>query len=519
MTKNKKVNMRCYNAGFVLSGKKGCFIRKYTFFPMFILFLIVLSFLVSCNKASKDEKYRVVILTDMTHDDGNSLIRLLHYSPWFDLEALIVTSQLPDFTYNDSTPWNKAMDILTAYKKDLPGLIKHDSRFPSYEELLSKTKMGRGALPIIWLTNNLKFSGQIGSRFVETKWDSINYHDWIGEGLNPNGESKDSEGSEFLQKVFDKDDERPIYIQAWGGSITLVQALYRYRQCNGDEKFKKILSKLHVYGILFQDITFEYFIDFDKVKEKSCGGFGSAIPTFNGERAELGQLLYDHGHFWQYCCSSDSTWMRPIYSNEVKGHGAMSELFDDYGEGDTPSFLYLLSAKLGLNDPLDPTHGSWGNRFTQMGESFPKGYYHTCNHDASELTRWNSEAKNSFLNRLQWSVKNVEEVNHEPVAVVNGDKSNKILSLFAKPGKLITLDASKSSDPDGDKLTFKWFRYDEADTYDGLFELNDPANPLQKLIVPSNLNDNNIHLVLEVRDNGTPELIAYRRVIINSENN
>lgn len=486
---------------------------------VFILFSTAVSILISCNKAPKEEKFRVVILTDMTHDDGNSLIRFLHYLPWFELEALIVTNQLPDYTHNDPAPWNKAMGILNAYKEDLPKLRKHDSRFPNYEEILNKSKQGRGALPIIWLTNNLKFSGQIGSRFVETKWDSINYHDWIGEGLNPNGESKDSEGSEFLQQVFDKDDERPIYVQAWGGPITLVQALYRYKQRKGEEKLKTLLSRLHIYGILFQDITFEYFVDFDSVKNKSCGGFGSAIPTYKGERAELGQLLYDPGHFWQYCCSSDSTWVRPIYSKEVKGHGAMSELFDDYGEGDTPSFLYLISAKLGLNDPLDPTQGSWGNRFTLMGESFPKGYYHTCMHDASELTRWNSEAKNSFLNRLQWSVKNPEEVNHEPVAVINGDNSNKIVRLNAKPGESVTLDATKSSDPDQNNLSFKWFRYNDADTYDGEFEISDPAKAFQKLIVPSDLKEKNIHLVLEVQDNGTPSLISYRRVIIQANNN
>lgn len=491
------------------------------YFKMIVFFLLsaAITFITSCKKPPKDEKFRVVILTDMTHDDGNSLIRFLHYAPWFDTEAIIVTNQLPDFNHSDTGTWDKAMGILNAYKEDLPQLRKHDSRFPSYEELLSKTKSGRGALPIIWLTNNLKFSGQIGSRYVETTWDSIDYHDWIGEGLNPNGESKDSEGSDFLQTIFDKDDDRPIYVQAWGGPITLVQALYRYKQRKGEEKLKKALSKLHIYGILFQDITFEYFIDFDTVKKKSCGGFGSAIPTFKGERAELGQLLFDPGHFWQYCCSSDSNWVRPIYSKEVKGHGAMSELFDDHGEGDTPSFLYLISAKLGLNDPLDPTQGSWGNRFSQMGESFPKGYYHTCNHDASELTRWNSEAKNSFQNRLQWSVKSPEEVNHEPIAAVNGDKSNKIISLYAESGKSITLDATKSSDPDRNSLTFKWFRYDEADTYDAPFELIDPTNPFQKLIVPSDLSDKNIHLVLEVRDNGTPELVVYRRVIINLKNN
>ncbi len=51
------------------------------------------------------------------------------------------------------------MGILNAYKEDLPQLRKHDDGFPNYEELLDKTKKGRGALPIIWLTNDLKFSG------------------------------------------------------------------------------------------------------------------------------------------------------------------------------------------------------------------------------------------------------------------------------------------------------------------------------------------------------------------------
>ncbi len=86
--------------------------------------------------------------------------------------------------------------------------------------------------------------------------------------------------------------------------------------------------------------------------------------------------------------------------------------------------------------------------------------------------------------------------------------------MYAKPGKPITLDAAKSSDPDRNNLTFKWFRYDKADTYDGSLELTDPTNPFQKLKVPSDLKDKNIHLVLEVRDNGTPELVSYRRVII-----
>ena len=60
-----------------------------------IALLILITTLFSCNVVQEtgSEKFRVVILTDMTHDDGNSFIRYLYYSSWFDLEALIITNQ------------------------------------------------------------------------------------------------------------------------------------------------------------------------------------------------------------------------------------------------------------------------------------------------------------------------------------------------------------------------------------------------------------------------------------------
>jgi hypothetical protein len=73
-------------------------------------------------RRSHPDKLRVVILTDMTHDDGNSFIRYLYYSSYFDLEALIVTNQLPDYNFNDTGPWDKAMGILDAYRQELPHL-------------------------------------------------------------------------------------------------------------------------------------------------------------------------------------------------------------------------------------------------------------------------------------------------------------------------------------------------------------------------------------------------------------
>ena len=469
------------------------------------------------NQNNGREKIRTVILTDMTHDDGNSLIRYLYYASEFDLEALIVTNQLPDYNYDDSGPWDKAMSILDAYRLELPQLAKHDPQLPAYEDLMSVTKQGRGALPIIWLTNTLEFSKRIADRHVTSSWDSVYFHDWIGEGLNPNGESKYSEGSAFLVEVFEKDDDRPIFVQAWGGTVTFVQALHEFRKKHGEEKLQALLPKIHLFGILFQDITFEYFASFEKMKNETCAGFGTAIPTYGNYPIEFGKVLYDNGHFWHYVGSSETGYQKPITAQDVNGHGPMSEIYDDGGEGDTPAFLYILSSVFGLNDINDPTQGSWGSMFKPMGSSFPATYYATCNVDRDELVRWVPDASSSFKNRLLWSVKEPDEVNREPIAVLNDDESNKILHINAKPGEDITLDASRSFDPDGNEFTFHWFRYETADSYKGTFEIIEPSNSIQQITIPKDINIDNIHIVLEMRDNGEPSLVTYRRVILDGK--
>ena len=192
----------------------------------------------------------------------------------------------------------------------------------------------------------------------------------------------------------------------------------------------------------------------------------------------------------------------------------MSAIYDHGGEGDTPAFLYLLSSVLGLNDPLQPTHGSWGSMFSPMGADFPDGYYHTCKVDNEELNRWIPDVKNSFMNRLQYSVKNPDEVNHEPIAVVNGNKGNSILRIQEKPGAAIKLDASGSLDPDGDVLSFRWFNYKEAGSYPNDFKIESKDQPVIEFKVPDDIGANEIHLVLEIRDNGDIPLVAYRRVIL-----
>jgi hypothetical protein len=454
-----------------------------------ILFLFGL-LLIGCNSSEeKREKYRVVIMTDMTHDDGNSLIRMLYYPEIFDLEAMVITQQLPDYDFDAPEPWEKGMNILEAYRDELPQLKKHAPHFFSYEELLSKTKKGRGALVINFLQEGQKFS------------------DYIGEGINPNGESKDSEGSEYLMEVFEKEDDRPIYVQLWGGPITLVQALYRYNQKFGEEKFEKLLGKIFIYGILLQDITSDYFVDLAKLQEQDCIDLNTYKKEegYQGDRVQPRTFIYDDGHFWDY--------IKAVNYKEVNGHGKMSDIYDGGGEGDTPSFLYLISAYLGLNDPLDPTMGSWGGKFIPMDESFGENYFYTCGLGKEGLTRWIEPATNSFFARLDWSVKEPNDINHEPVACLDGNSGNAIVYKKVKAGEKIILDASCSSDPDEDSISFNWYVYQEAGTYPGELQIENSSTAKIKFTIPDDFSDQELHLILEVKDSGYIPLTSYRRIV------
>ena len=80
--------------------------------------------------------------------------------------------------------------VIQAYGEVHPNLLMHEAGFPSAEALLRLVKKG------------LPKYGMLG----------------VGEG-------NDSEGSDWIIKVLEEDDERPLWISVWGGPNTLAQAL------------------------------------------------------------------------------------------------------------------------------------------------------------------------------------------------------------------------------------------------------------------------------------------------------
>jgi len=430
------------------------------------------------------KNFRYIICTDMTHDDDNSLIRLLHYANEIDIEAIIVTDQGPETQRIENWPnqmWNRVQGIIDAYGQVVDNLKLHDPNFPSADYFRGITKQGKGtAQRLTGSTDN----GQ------ERFWD------YVGEGRN-------SEASDFLQEVFDREDDRPIYVGFWGGAITFAQAIWKYQQSHTEEQVQKLMDKLIFHCISFQDVTFDMFVDLDSIG-KNLGTGKPFYGNYKEERLIPAMLLADGNNFWNY--------IGAVHEEKIHEYsGPLGDLYDNGGEGDTPAFLNLISMNLGLTNILKPGYGGWGDMFHAYGL---KNVWTANPDEANELVRWMPEASNDFYARCMWEEYSYESCNHAPVAAYSGDYTRNFVHLFAEEGEELMLNANGSMDPDGDELSFKWWHYNTADTFKGQVNIKGMNKKEASLIIPKMDTGQSIHIILEVKDSGKPKLTSYKRVII-----
>ena len=185
------------------------------------------------------------------------------------------------------------------------------------------------------------------------------------------------------------------------------------------------------------------------------------------------------------------------------------------------TFLYLIPT--GMNDPEQPGWGSWGGRYGRNEKQPDRPYYWANQQDSwqgsahrdNTLRRWAADLQNDFRARLDWCVKSPQEANRAPRAVLSGRDGKAILQLTAAAGEKLSLSGAGSTDPDGQELDYEWFIYHEAGTYAGDVVLADADSSLAKILhVPADAAGKTIHVVLAVRDRGTPPLASYRRAIV-----
>jgi hypothetical protein len=101
---------------------------------------------------------------------------------------------------------------------------------------------------------------------------------------------------------------------------------------------------------------------------------------------------------------SDLAW---VNENIRKNHGPLCDVYPHEGmgcpgvcEGDSPSFLWLVSANRGVNDPDDPNQESWGGQFKKDGA---KNHY-IDGPGPSSISKWRKEFQKEFAQRADWCV-------------------------------------------------------------------------------------------------------------------
>ncbi len=440
------------------------------------------------------ERPRVIVLTDISNepDDEESLVRFLVYSNEFEVEGLIATTSV--WLRGEVRP-DLIRRQIEAYAQVRENLLVHAPGYPAVKHLLNVTKAG---IPEFGM-----------------------------EGVGP---GKNSEGSRHIQHIVDRADSRPVWITVWGGANCLAQALWEVKNSRSSEELGQFVSKLRVYTISDQD-------DSGKWMRENFPGLvyivsPSAVDSREYHRATWTGISGDRhyrngpGHRFELV---DNPWLE---KNVIRDHGPLGALYPKLVyimEGDTPSFLGLIN--LGLASHLSPDFGGWGGRYVlyrNYGETRPiwtnnrdsrdtvqASDGRTYTSDQATIWRWREAFQNDFAARMDWCVaKAFTEANHNPIVAIDGNSGRHVVEISIAPGQSLTLDAGATSDPDGDGLSFRWFQYREAGTYGGDVQIHQVEPHLVKIIVPPEETQGTVHIILEVRDTGTPPLFAYRRILL-----
>jgi len=448
--------------------------------------------------------HRMIVLTDIGAevDDTESMVRLLLYSDVIDIQGLIATTSTWKRT---SVSPELIQAVVGAYSKVHGNLAKHDPNYPPAEVLEALVKHGRAEY-----------------------------------GMNGVGPAKDSEGSGWIIRTLEKNDDRPLWVTVWGGVNTLAQALYTLRATKPAAELDRLVAKLRVYTISDQDDAGPWIRkNFPKLFYIVSPGGDYSAATWTGINTVIPGI--------------DNTTISNKWIAEriQQGHGPMGTAYPDVAwgmEGDTPSWLGLIPN--GLSDPEHPEWGGWGGRYelyrpevsvtdprTFIGgipieaETRPiwtnaideytppvKGEYGRATRPGEKsfgdfkatLWRWRDDFQNDFAARMEWTTKSYRETNHPPVPVLDHAEA-----FTVRSGERFRLSAEGTTDPDGDSLSLFWFPYPEAGSYKGAVKIDGAENAVGAwVIAPKVDKPETVHFILRVTDKGSPPLSRYKRVIV-----
>lgn len=453
--------------------------------------LLVFAATASMPSAAAPLKPRLVVLTDIAPnnvepDDMESMIRLLVHADLFEIEGLVHSTGWSATTAREDY-FQLLHEAIDLYEKDLPNLRKRSAQQGHLHDN-GRQEIGYWPSPKYLRDRTVFGSQHRGMKFI--------------------GATNDSPGSDLIIKLADEPDDRPIWITVWGGGNTLAQAVWQVQQTRSPAELKVFLRKLRVYTITDQDGA-----------QKSGNVINWPESSHQWLRREFEQdlmFIWDESAWLSQNGIGRSKWLE--YETHVQGHGHLGSRYPKYKygvEGDTPAFLHVMP--MGLNDPDVPSHVGWGGYF-EWGQCKDNATSAYQNHggNAKNISRKYEQyfypaAFNNFAARMDWAKDG--KGNRNPIVAINDNIGLAIITNSSAPGTTVTLDASKTTDPDSDKLTFKWWVLSEAGTYAGAVKIANPDTSRATVEIPTDSAGKSFHVICEVTDDGVHHLTSYRRIL------
>ena len=466
---------------------------------------------------------RCILTNDGECDDMNTYLHLLLYANDIDIEGLVYSSSVHHYAGDpargiapkrwEEPDWmGRYLDV---YAEVCDNLRAHDSRYPSADALRSVVRVG-----------NIAYPGEMDA---------------------------DTPGSELIRAAIMREEDRPVYLLAGGGTNTIARALKRieadYRHTPEWERvYRHVCTHAIVYTIQLQDDTYRDYIAprWPGVRVLHANriealGFGydestcpdEALRVYSGawmrehilNKGPLGALYHTwlDGHYYQgdIACNQFGTDPELARTGNYWLHVERAE-HDMLSEGDSPSILYLV--KKGLRGLEDPGFGSWGGRFERAhleGTPEDADYWEMARDDDGgrvlpehyQLSRWIADWMNDFSCRLSWSVTpEMTGANHAPrVRVVEG------VDVQAAAGGAVELHA-EADDSDGDELMLRWFIYRDAGSADAVLAVAPDGGSATVRIAADAAPGDAVRVVVRVSDEPAHAddayMVAYQQVIV-----
>jgi hypothetical protein len=491
-------------------------------------------------------KLRTIITQDAEVDDQNSLRHFLFYANEVELQGIVQTSskfhwigikgavkplkkqsefefegEMENGEYDKPYRWpgtDWMSRVIDDYEKDYHNLTKHADGYPDPDYLRSITKIG-----------NIGYEGE-----METS----------------------TEGSELIKKHILDDDERPLYLQVWGGTNTISRALKDIQNEHESdpgwtELHNKITKKIIITACGEQDPTYRDYIaeewpgiQFVKTLQMQSYAYpwfampeGESKDTLSADfmkteilngKSELakGYCTWLDGHRYegeddnsQFGANQNivNTWFgaRFGFPNPRK--------YDFLSEGDSPTFFLLLD--WGFRTLEDFSYGGMAGRYHKVMEQrnskgeplnvwdVSKDLYTDRNGNVTaQESMWPyvADIQRDFAARIDWVFADSDEmVEHAPELVIKEGTD-----LTAVPGAKLELHADASG-KDSTNIKISYRIYEEASSECARNVVLQVHSETAVITIPETARKgDHIHIIVKAQAGGHHRLVHYQQVII-----